>query len=138
MKRIFLSILLAFVAVVAGNAQLLYKISHSDLDAPSYIIGTYHLAPASFVDSIPGINATLAAVEVVCGEVVNKEMESKESLEKVKQAMTLPDGKSLADILTSDEMQRLNAYMDKILGINLDNPILESQMGKMTPMAIST
>jgi uncharacterized protein YbaP (TraB family) len=138
MKRIFLSILLAFVAVVAGNAQLLYKISHSDLDAPSYIIGTYHLAPASFVDSIPGINATLAAVEVVCGEVVNKEMESKESLEKVKQAMTLPDGKSLADILTSDEMQRLNAYMDKILGINLDNPILESQMGKMTPMALST
>ena len=138
MKRIFLSILLAFVAVVAGNAQLLYKISHSDLDAPSYIIGTYHLAPASFVDSIPGINATLAAVEVVCGEVVNKEMESKESMEKVKQAMTLPDGKSLADILTPEEMQRLNAYMDKILGINLGNPILESQMGKMTPMAIST
>ena len=138
MKRIFLSILLAFVAVVAGNAQLLYKISRSDLDAPSYIVGTYHLAPASFVDSIPGVNATLAAVEVVCGEVVNKEMESKESMEKVKQAMTLPDGKSLADILTPDEMQRLNAYMDKILGINLDNPILESQMGKMTPMAIST
>jgi uncharacterized protein YbaP (TraB family) len=54
------------------------------------------------------------------------------------EAMMLPDGKSLADILTADEMQRLNDYMDKVMGMNLENPILKSQMGKMTPMAIST
>jgi uncharacterized protein YbaP (TraB family) len=35
-------------------------------------------------------------------------------------------------------MQRINEYMDKLLGANLDNPILKSQMGKMTPMALST
>ena len=138
MKKFFLSLFIAFASVVVCNAQLLYKISHKKLDKPSYIVGTYHLAPASFIDSIPGATAALAAVDVVCGEVVMSEMEGRENQKKVKAAMMLPDGQSLSDILTADEMQRLNAYMDKLLGMNLDNPILKSQMGKMTPMALST
>lgn len=138
MKKVILSLLLVFASCVVCNAQLLYKISHKDLSRPSYIVGTYHLAPASFVDSIPGARAALDAVDVVCGEVVMSEMESKANEKKVKDAMMLPDGKSLADVLTADEMQRLNDYMSEIMGMNLENPILKSQMGKMTPMAIST
>ena len=138
MKKVFLSLFFAFVSVTVCSAQLLYKISHKSLEKPSYIVGTYHLAPASFIDSIPGANAALAAVDVVCGEVVMSEMEGRESQKKVQAAMMLPDGKSLADVLTADEMQRLNAYMDKLLGMNLENPIIKSQMGKMTPMALST
>lgn len=138
MRKIFLSLFLAFVSVIVCNAQLLYKIVHKDLDKPSYIVGTYHLAPASFVDSIPGARAALDAVDMVCGEVVMSEMESKENEKKVKNAMMLPDGKSLADVLTADEMQRLNNYMSEVMGMNLNNPILKSQMGNMTPMAIST
>jgi uncharacterized protein YbaP (TraB family) len=138
MKKIFLSLLFAVVSCIVSNAQLLYKVSHKNLAKPSYIVGTYHLAPASFIDSIPGAKAALHAVDVVCGEVVMSEMESRESQKKVMEAMTLPDGKSLTDVLTADEMQRLNAYMDKLLGMNLDNPLLKSQMGKMTPMALST
>ena len=138
MKKIFLSLLFAVVSCIVSNAQLLYKVSHKNLAKPSYIVGTYHLAPASFIDSIPGAKAVLDAVDVVCGEVVMSEMESRESQKKVMEAMTLPDGKSLADVLTVDEMQRLNAYMKKLLGMNLDNPLLKGQMGKMTPMALST
>ena len=138
MKKIFLSLLLVIASTVVCNAQLLYRISHENLEKPSYIVGTYHLAPASFIDSISGAKAVLDAVDVVCGEVVMSEMESRENQRKVMEAMTLPDGKSLADVLTVDEMQRLNAYMDKLLGMNLDNPLLKSQMGKMTPMALST
>ena len=138
MRKIFLFLFLVIVSSVVCNAQLLYKISHKDLSKPSYVIGTYHLAPASFVDSIPGARAALDAVGVVCGEVVMSEMESKENEKKVKAAMMLPDGKSLADVLTAEEMQRLNDYMSEIMGMNLENPILKSQMGKMTPMAIST
>lgn len=138
MKKIFLSLLLAFVAVVAGNAQLLYKISGCDLDSPSYIVGTYHLAPATFVDSIPGARATLEAVEVVCGEVVMSEMESLENMDKVQKAMFLPSGKSLADVLDADEMASLNAYMLELLGVSLENPMLMEQMGRLTPTALST
>ena len=138
MKKIFLCLILAIVSTVVCNAQLLYKISHKNLEKPSYIVGTYHLAPATFIDSIPGAKAALEAVDVVCGEVVMSEMESRESQKKVQAAIMLPDGKSLTDVFTADEMQRLNAYMDKLLGMNLENPILKSQMGKMTPMALST
>lgn len=138
MKKLFLSLILAFVSIVCANAQLLYKISHKSLEKTSYIVGTYHLAPASFIDSIPGAKDVLNAVDVVCGEVVMSEMESRENQKKVQQAIMLPDGKSLTDIFTTDEMQRINDYMDNLLGMNLNNPILKSQMGKMTPMALST
>ena len=138
MKKIFLSLILAIVSAFACNAQLLYKISHKSLEKPSYIVGTYHLAPASFIDSIPGAKTALDAVDVVCGEVVMSEMESSESQKKVQAAIILPDGKSLTDVFTADEMLRINDYMDKLLGMNLNNPLLKSQMGKMTPMALST
>ena len=138
MKKIFLSLILAIVSAFACNAQLLYKISHKSLEKPSYIIGTYHLAPASFIDSIPGAKTALDAVDVVCGEVVMSEMESSESQKKVQAAIILPDGKSLTDVFTADEMLRINDYMDKLLGMNLNNPLLKSRMGKMTPMALST
>ena len=138
MRRLFLSLFLAFISIIVCNAQLLYRISHKNLEKPSYIVGTYHLAPASFVDSIPGANVALDEVDVVCGEVVTSEMESFENQKKVQVAIMLPDGKSLTDVFTAEEMQRLNAYMDKYLGMNLNNPLLKSQMGKMTPMALST
>ena len=138
MKKLFLSLVLAFVSIVCANAQLLYKISHKNIEKPSYIVGTYHLAPATFIDSIPGAKDVLNAVDVVCGEVVMSEMESRENQKKVQQAIMLPDGKSLTDIFTTDEMRRINEYMDNLLGMNLNNPILKSQMGKMTPMALST
>lgn len=138
MKKIFLSLILAIVSAFACNAQLLYKISHKSLEKPSYIVGTYHLAPASFIDSIPGAKTALDAVDVVCGEVVMSEMESSENQKKVQAAIILPDGKSLTDVFTADEMLRINDYMDKLLDMNLNNPLLKSQMGKMTPMALST
>lgn len=53
MKRIaFIVMLLAAVFTSAG-AQLLYKVSGGNLSKPSYIVGTYHLAPASFVAPSP-------------------------------------------------------------------------------------
>ena len=102
MKKIFLSLVLLFGSIVGSNAQLLYKISHKSLEKPSYIVGTYHLAPASFIDSIPGAKTVLDAVDVVCGEVVMSEMESRENQKKVKEAIMLPDGKALADVEFGD------------------------------------
>ena len=87
MRRLFLSLFLAFISIIVCNAQLLYRISHKNLEKPSYIVGTYHLAPASFVDSIPGANVALDEVDVVCGEVVTSEMESFENQKKVQVAI---------------------------------------------------
>ena len=138
MKRTFLALILAAVAIAGVNAQLLYKITGKGLDKPSYIVGTYHLAPASFADSIPGAQAALATVEQVCGEVDMSEMQSMAGMQKVMAAMMLPDGQSLSDILTQEQLGKLNAFMTKTLGADLNNPMIASQLGKMTPTAIST
>ena len=71
MKRLF-GTLVALLAFYGGaNAQLLYRISSNGLEKPSYIVGTYHLAPAKFVDDIAGAREAMAAVEQVYGEVDN-------------------------------------------------------------------
>ena len=138
MKKLFFTLTLLLAVVSSASAQLLYRISGKGLEKPSYIVGTYHLAPATFVDSIPGARAALDEVEQVCGEVDNAEMESMAGRSRLMKAMMLPDGKSLADVLSTDEMDRLNTYMKELLGADLTNPLIKSQMGKMNPMAIST
>ena len=138
MKRIFFTFVVAVMASVTANAQLLYKISGNGLNTPSYIVGTYHLAPASYVDSISGAQAALNEVEQVCGEVDMAEMQSMAGMQKVVSAMMLPDGKSLSDILTAEEMDKLNAFMMETFGADLNNSVIGGQLGKMTPMAIAT
>lgn len=138
MKRLFFTLFFTVVAVVCVNAQLLYRISGNDLDKPSYIVGTYHLAPASFADSIPGAKAALDDVGQVCGEVDMAEMQSMAGLQKVMAAMMLPDGQSLSDILTKEQLDKLNAFMMETLGTDLNNPMVAAQLGKMIPVAIST
>ena len=65
----------AFASLIA-NAQLLYKISGKGLANPSYIVGTYHLAPASFADSIPGMRQAMADCQQTYGELVMNQMMS--------------------------------------------------------------
>lgn len=137
MKKLF-TIICALFLINNANAQLLYKISGKGLDKPSYIVGTLHLAPASFVESIPGANRILVSVDQVCGEVDMNEINSTENMQKMMEAMMLPEGQSLSDILTSEEMDKLNAYLRKILGVDLTNPMIAEQMGKMTPMSLGT
>ena len=137
MKKLF-TIICALFLINNANAQLLYKISGKGLDKPSYIVGTLHLAPASFVESIPGANRILVSVDQVCGEVDMNEINSTENMQKMMEAMMLPEGQSLSDILTSEEMDKLNAYLRKILGVDLTNPMIAEQMGKMTPVSLST
>lgn len=138
MKRIFFTFVVAVMASVTANAQLLYKISGNGLNTPSYIVGTYHLAPASYVDSIPGARAALETAEQVCGELSMSEMSSLEGTQKVMAAMMLPDGQSLKDVLSEEEFAKLDAFMTDVMGVGLSNPMVGAQLGKMTPMAIAT
>lgn len=138
MKKIMMIALLMVVAITGAKAQLLYKISGKDLKQPSYIVGTYHLAPVSFVDSIPGLRTAMTETQQVCGELDMSDMLSPDNIQKMMKAMMLPEGKTLKDYLSAEEMDKLNQLMKSLIGMDLTNPILEQQMGKMTPAAIST
>lgn len=137
MKRLFFTLML-MGAVLCAPAQLLYRISGKGLPTPSYIVGTYHLANVAFVDSIPGIRQAMADCQQVYGELIIDEMQSPDTLAMMQQAMLLPEGMTLDKLLTADEMNRLNAYMKSLLGMDMTNPMIAQEMGKWTPSALST
>ena len=135
MKKIC-SMLLLLMAAVTMQAQLLWKISGNGLQKPSYIIGTYHLAPVSFTDSITGLKAALDASEQVYGEIIMADMTSPENMQKMQAAMMLPDGQTLDKLFTADEMTRINALVKSVLGVDMTNPMVAQQLGKLTPYAL--
>lgn len=137
MKKL-ISALLLLIAATGVNAQLLWKISGNGLQKPSYIVGTYHLAPVSFADSIPGLKDALASTEQVYGEVIMADMTSPENMTKVQAAMMLPEGQTLDKLYTADEMARINALLKNILGADMTNPMIAQQLGRLTPQALQT
>ncbi len=137
MKKITIILTLLFVAICA-QAQLLWKISGNGLKKPSYVIGTYHLAPVSFVDSIPGLKAALDASEQVYGELDMNEMKDMAKVMKMQQAMMLPEGQTLDKLLTAEQLTRLNAFLSATLGADLSNPMVGAQLAKLSPTALST
>ena len=137
MKKITFSLLLMLVALGA-QAQLLWKISGNGLQKPSYIIGTYHLAPVTFTDSIKGLKEALDVSEQVYGEIIMSEMTKPENMTKTQAAMMLPEGQTIDKLYTAEEMTRINAMLKSIIGMDMTNPMVAQQIGKLTPQALQT
>lgn len=135
-KKLFFA-LLFLATTFSVSAQLLYKITGKGLEKPSYILGTQHLAPISFVDQIPGLHDALNSAEQVYGELVMDSMMTMEAMQKMQAAMTLPEGQSLTTLLSKDQLDRLNAYLKANIGADLTNPMMAQQLGAMTPAGLS-
>ncbi len=139
MKKLVLMGLVALMSLMGGvNAQLLYKISGNGLEKPSYIVGTYHLAPGNFADSIPGLKDAFASCKQIYGELDMQDALSDENRDKLEKAQLLPEGTTLSSLLTKEQMDRVNALMRETIGADMTNPMLAAQFDKMTPTALST
>jgi len=136
MKKITLTLALIVLSTLSASSQLLYKISGNGLQKPSFIIGTYHLAPVTFADSIPGLKAALDVAEQACGEIPMDQISSQESLQKMQAAMMLPDGQTLSQLLSEEQMTRLNGLLKSLMGVDMTEPMVAQQLGKMTPDAL--
>lgn len=121
-----------------AQAQILYRISSNGLESPSYIVGTYHLAPASFADSIPGMRVAIENTNQVCGELDMMDAFKPENTARLMQVQMLPEGVTLSSLFTSDQLKRLNSLLLEVLGSNLEDEAFAAQMEKMTPVALST
>jgi uncharacterized protein YbaP (TraB family) len=121
-----------------SQAQLLYRISGNGLEKPSYIVGTYHLAPASFADSIPGLREAFAATEQVYGEVDMLETLKPENAAKLQAAMMLPEGTTISSLLSKEQMERLNAVMRELMGVDMNNEGVAEQLDRLSPMVLET
>lgn len=139
MKKKILTLVLLLVAAISGaQAQVLYKISGKNLEQPSYIVGSYHLAPISFVDSIKGIRSAMQETAQVCGELDMQDVMKPENMQKMQAAMMLPEGQTLKTIFTADELAKVNALLKNVMGVDMSNPMVEQQLGKLTPQALTT
>ncbi len=138
MKKLMMTVALVVMTAMSMQAQLLYKISGNGLTKPSYIIGTYHLAPVSFADSIPGLTEALAASEQVFGELDMSDLMSPENLQKMQEGMMLPEGTTLSKLLTDEEMGRLNVVLKELMGVDMTNAMVKQQLDALSPQALQT
>ena len=139
MKKVFL----LAVALITGfasstQAQILYRISGNGLESPSYIVGTYHLAPSSFVDSIPGIGKAMEGTSQVCGELDMMDAFKPENAARLMQAQMLPEGTTLSSLLSAEQLKRLNTLLLDLMGSDLNDEAFAAQVNSLTPAALST
>ena len=134
--------LLLAIAIIASfsyaQAQILYRISGKGLESPSYIVGTYHLAPSSFADSIPGMHQAMEQTNQVCGELDMMDAFKPENAARLLKAQMLPEGVTLSSLFTAEQLERLNALLLEVMGSDLKDEAFAAQMEKMTPVALST
>jgi len=110
------------------HAQLLWKIEGNDLSKPSYLFGTHHLIPVSFLEQVPSVWRAFGETETVVGEIVIYGIEASE---KMMRASMLPQGITLESLLTADDWSLVDAELRATMRIGL------RELGLMHPTMIN-
>lgn len=133
MKLLHLIIALsALLLPFSAEAQLLYKVEGKDLSSPSYIFGTHHLAPVSFLDSVSGLKSALENVEAVVGEI-DMTGSSVAMAMQMQPYMTAPEDSILSKVYSPQRFEQLNMMFEKgdiMPGVNL------YALERLKPMAV--
>lgn len=131
MKRI-LTILALSLLCLTSNAQLVWKISGNGTKKPSYILGTHHGCPFTYCDSIPGLMKAFDKVDNIIGEInmIEFDQMSPERMQKMQAMMMMPADTSLLSLFNKEETVKVNAWLIKELGANLE------MLSMMNPMTI--
>ncbi|MBQ3363280.1 MAG: TraB/GumN family protein [Muribaculaceae bacterium] len=133
MKKILLLFALMMLAF-ASQAQLLWKVSGNGLSRPSYIMGTYHFAPASMMEKIPGMQQALEGCDVVVGEIEKESLLNPESQMLMAQAMMAPADSTLDKLFSPEDYAIVEQVFNKYFGAM---GVKLSQMNMLKPSAIS-
>lgn len=128
-------ILAVVVMALSAQAQLLWKVSGNNLARPSYIMGTYHFAPGSMMDEIPGMEQAIQGSDVVVGELEKENMIGPEMQSFVAQAMMAPADSTLDKLFSPDDYAIVEKVFNKYFG---NMGVRLSQMNMLKPAAIST
>ena len=131
MKRI-LTILALSLLCLTSNAQLVWKISGNGTKKPSYILGTHHGCPFTYCDSIPGLMKAFDKVDNIIGEInmIEFDQMSPERMQKMQAMMMMPTDTSLLSLFNEEETAKVNAWLMKEMGANLE------MLSMMNPMTI--
>ena len=120
MKKTIITVLLFMAAILSINAQLIFRISGNGLEKPSYILGTVHVLSGDLLDSIPAfLEAENQCQQLFVEEDVTDPQNKKDRQATGQQLVTLPDGKTISDILGEEKMNILKERMKESFHINL-------------------
>ena len=133
MKRLSLLVALVMLAL-ASQAQILWKVSGNGLGRPSYIMGTYHFAPATMMEKIPGMAQAFEGCDVVVGEIDKEEMMNSDTQMKMGMAMMAPPDSTLDKLFSREDYAIVEKVFDKYFG---SMGVKLSQMNMLKPSAIS-
>ena len=132
-KRLLLTLVVSLLAITASS-QLLWKVTGNNLARPSYIMGTYHMAPASMMDKIGGMEQALQGCDVVVGEIEKESLLSQEAQLAMAQAMIAPPDSTLDKLFSPDDYAIIEGVFNKYFGTMV---VKLSQMNMLKPGAIS-
>lgn len=127
---LLLSLSLTSCAKPKQETGLLWKISGNKLEQPSYLFGTHHLVPISFLDTIAGIDAAFMATEQTIGELDMNNMGEMQM--QLMMASVMPDGYSYDSLLNVEDKNILDETLKEYVGVGLD------QLGQMKPAMLNT
>lgn len=118
-KNIIITALL-FIATITANAQFIFRISGNGLEKPSYMLGTLHVLSGDLLDSIPAfLEAENQCQQLYVEEDTSDPQNKKDRQATGQQLVTLPDGKTISNILGEENMNILQERMKESLHINL-------------------
>jgi len=113
----------------AYSGSLLWKISGNGLGNSSYILGTHHLVPVTFADSISGLKEAIESTQQTVGELVMSDQTAMQA--KIQQSAMMPAGETYQTLLSTEDYAKLDMGLIDVLGGGL------SQLGTLKPGMIS-
>lgn len=121
----FISLLIALGVVWASCAQstkqdtksLLWEISGNGLEKPSYVFGTHHLVPLSFLDSIKGLPEAFESTEQVIGELDMSDMTQMQM--KIMSKSMMPEDTTYDILLSAEDKILLDSTLRDVLGTSM-------------------
>ncbi len=116
----FVGAILFICIAISANAQLLWKVSGNGLNAPSYIMGTHHLAPLSIIDSISGLQKAMNETQQVYGELKMSDIHSPSAIQKMQEMIMIKNDTTLKSLLSPQDYETVSKYCKENMMMNLD------------------
>lgn len=114
MKKICLSLLLAFFITLSFSQSLLWKVTGGDLKQPSYLYGSIHIQDARvFAFDSTVVLGTLQSCDAFAMEILMDEIDPME----LKKSQFMPKGKLLSKMMKPADFAKLDSVCKAKLGI---------------------
>ena len=137
-KKSIITLFLA-LAAVGAHAQFLFRISGNKLKEPSYILGSIHTLPGLILDSIPEYLEAEAQCKQLFAEYdITDQQKIKDASAAGLQAITLPDGKTIFDIMSKDQIEILDTRFRETFQVNLTDSAMKTAWNYNPTVILST